>query len=84
MVYIILIGPYPPDRAFLMIYHVPRLFLDQCSTVLISPGEQSNQPYGLKNRLQKPLFSSSCSMCSGTGIRLFSTCSGVVNPSSFG
>jgi len=39
MVYIILIGPYPPDRAFLMIYHVPRLFLDQCFTSLISSVE---------------------------------------------
>ena len=63
--------------AFLMIYHVPRLLFDHCSTALISPGEQSDQPYGLKKRLQKPLFSGSGSTCSGTGMRLLS----VVNPS---
>jgi len=31
-----------------MIYYVPRLLFDQCSTILISQGEQSDQPYGLK------------------------------------
>ena len=52
-----------------MIYHVPRLISEQCSTALISPDEQSDQPYGLKNRLQKPLFFGSGSTCSGTGMR---------------
>ena len=55
-----------------MFFHVSRLVSEQCFTALISPSEQSNQPYGLKNRLQKPLFSGSGSTCSGIGIRLFS------------
>jgi hypothetical protein len=36
MVYIILIDLYPPDRAFLMIYHVPRLFLINVSQVRLA------------------------------------------------
>ncbi len=55
-----------------MFFHVSRLVSEQCFTALISPSEQSNQPYGLKNRLQKPLFSGSGSTCSGIGILLFS------------
>ena len=73
--YRIVKSPITTDWAFLWILHVPRLLLEQCSTVLISPGEQSDQPYGLKKRLQKPLFSGSGSTCSGTGIRLFSSIS---------
>ena len=65
-------SPDLPIWAFLSILHVPRLISEQCSTGLIRPGKQSNQPYGLKNRLQKPLFSGSGSTCSGIGIRLFS------------
>ena len=62
-------SPSSPSWAFFMIYHVPRLISEQCSTALISPDEQSDQPYGLKNRLQKPLFFGSGSTCSGTGMR---------------
>lgn len=69
MSYVDVKSPISSDWAFLMIYHVQRLLFDQCSTVLISPGEQSDQPYGLKKRLQKPLCSGSGSICSGTGIR---------------
>ncbi len=32
-----------------MIFHVPRLIFKQCSAVLISPGEQLDQPYSLKD-----------------------------------
>ena len=73
-------SPIITDWAFLLICHVSRSISEQCSTILISPGEQSDQPYGLKNRLQKPLFSGSGSTCSGIGIRLGSA---VVNPSCF-
>lgn len=69
-------SPFTIEWAFFMFFSVPRLLLEQCSTVLISPGEQSNQPYGLKNRLQKPLFSGSGWTCSGTRMRLFSITSG--------
>ncbi len=81
LAYRIVKSPITTDWAFLWILHVPRLLLEQCSTVLISPGEQSDQPYGLKKRLQKPLFSGSGSTCSGIGIRLGSA---VVNPSYLG
>lgn len=74
-------SPTSPSWAFFMICHVPLLLLEQCSTALISPGKQSDQPYGLKKRLQKPLFSGSGSTCSGIGIRLGSA---VVNPSCLG
>ena len=42
LAYRIVKSPITTDWAFLMIYHVPRLIFDQCSTVLISPGEQSS------------------------------------------
>ncbi len=80
-VYRMLKSPIVPNRAFLLILHVPRLLFEQCSTGLISPGEQSDQPFGRKNLLQKPLFSGSGSTCSGIGIRLGSA---VVNPSCLG
>ena len=35
-------SPFTLEWAFLMICHVPRLIFNQCSTVLISPGEQSS------------------------------------------
>jgi hypothetical protein len=63
-----------------MIFHVPRLLFDQCFTTLFISVKQSWLIIGSKKRLQKPLFSGSCSMRSGTGIRLFFVCSGVVNP----
>ncbi len=47
-------------------------FTIKSELIQISPSEQSNQPYGLKNRLPKPLFSGSGCTCSGIGIRLFS------------
>jgi hypothetical protein len=48
--------PVHPRMGFFMIYHVPRLILDQCSTVLISPGEQLDQPYGLEAALEASFF----------------------------
>ena len=38
--YRIVKSPINPDWAFLMIIHVPRLFLDQCFTILIRPDKQ--------------------------------------------
>ena len=40
--YVYVKSPVTTDWAFLFIFHVPRLFSEQCSTVLISPGEQSS------------------------------------------
>ena len=42
-----------------MIFHVPRLLLDQCSTALISLGEQSDQPYGLKDKFRHFIMAAS-------------------------
>ena len=56
LAYRIVKSPITTDWAFLWILHVLRLLLEQCSTVLISPGEQSHQPYGLKKRLRSLFF----------------------------
>ena len=52
-------SPFSLIGAFFMIFHVPRSISEQCSTVLISSGEQSSYPLGKKKRLRNPLFGGS-------------------------
>ena len=59
MSYVCLKSPITADWAFLCIFHVPRLLLDQCSTALISLGEQSDQPYGLKDKFRHFIMAAS-------------------------
>jgi hypothetical protein len=42
-------SPSSPRWAFFIFFSVPLLIFKQCSTVLISPGEQLDQPYSLKD-----------------------------------